>query len=93
MEKWKVYPDAKGTFVATESGKLIAGNLYDENADTTVEEVDASARLIAAAPDMLETLKYVSTELEILSKEGTTLQQETCSHLLPKIKTTIKKAE
>lgn len=53
-KQWKVYPDSTGTFVASSSGRVVAANLYDENTDTPIEEVDANARLIAAAPELLD---------------------------------------
>ena len=53
-EPWKVYSDGTKTFVASSSaGRVIAVGLYDENTDTPIDEVDANARLIAAAPELL----------------------------------------
>jgi len=51
---WKVYPDGTRTFVVSFSGRVIAVGLYDENTDTPMEEVEANAQLIMAAPELLD---------------------------------------
>lgn len=57
---WKVYSDATKTFVASSSaGRVVAADLYDESTDTPIEEIEANARLIAAAPELLEALEDV----------------------------------
>ena len=63
-EPWKVYSDGTKTFVASSSaGRVVAVGLYDESADTPIEEVDANARLIAAAPELLSAAE---TAVEII---------------------------
>jgi hypothetical protein len=52
---WKAYPDGTQTFVASiPSGRVVAADLHDENSDTPIEEIEANARLIAAAPGLLD---------------------------------------
>ena len=54
QKPWKVYPNGTQTFVASiPSGRVVATGLYDENSATPVEEIEANARLIAAAPGLL----------------------------------------
>ena len=55
---WKVYPSGTQTFVASvATGRIVAVDLYDENSNPPIEEVDANARLIAAAPALLEAVE------------------------------------
>ena len=42
----------------------IASNLYDENKNPPIEEIDANAKLISLAPEMLQELKMVALGLE-----------------------------
>ena len=53
---WKVYTDGTKTFVvSTATGRVVAADLYDENNEPSIEELDANARLIAAAPELLQS--------------------------------------
>ena len=55
---WKIYTDGAKTFIAAPSaGRIVATGLYDENSDTPLDEIEANARLIAAAPELLEAAK------------------------------------
>jgi len=61
---WKAYPDGIQTFVASiPSGRVVAMDLYDENSDSPIEEIEANARLIAAAPGLLDAAE---TAVEII---------------------------
>lgn len=44
--------------------RIIAGNLFQKEAGPELEEVEANARLIAAAPDLLEGCKTALNHLE-----------------------------
>jgi len=50
--------------------RIIVEGLYDENNEPTLEEVEANACLIAAAPDLLEALKAVYADIELQNVEG-----------------------
>ena len=43
---------------------VVASNLFDEELDPELEEVEANARLIATAPDLLEALQSLLASLE-----------------------------
>jgi len=58
---WKVYPDDRNTFVASiPSGRVVATGLYDENSGTPAGEIEANARLIAAAPALLDAAEWAA---------------------------------
>ena len=61
---WKVYPDSIKTFVASSAGRVVAASLHDENSGTPVDEIEANARLIAAAPKLLELLIHTVHQIE-----------------------------
>ena len=54
---WTFKPHEMGTFVRCEKGYIISGPVNERPGH------EANARLIAAAPDLLEALKNVCTQL------------------------------
>ena len=59
---WKINPRAS-MVVESESGRTIAScGAYTSNTENTEPENQANARLIAAAPELLEALEAVSDE-------------------------------
>jgi hypothetical protein len=61
--KWSVkQTDLKKAVVCGDM--TIASNLYDENKNPPIEEIDANAKLISLAPEMLQELKMVALGLE-----------------------------
>ena len=54
---WQVYTDGTKTFIAAANGRVVVVDLYDENNEPSIEELEANARLIAAAPALLQALK------------------------------------
>jgi hypothetical protein len=57
---WKFEVRNNQAMVTTERDDIdmvVASNLFDEELDLELEEVDANARLIASAPDLLECLQ------------------------------------
>ena len=61
--KWEVKQADSKTVVVCGS-MVIASDLYDENASPPIEEIDANAKLISLAPEMLQELKMVALGLE-----------------------------
>ena len=51
--KWEV-DEIRGCKVVVCGSMVIASDLFDENEEPSIEELDANANLIAAAPDLLE---------------------------------------
>ena len=60
---WEAYTDAGDTFVVANSGRVVAADLYDGNTDTPVDEIEANAKLMAAAPGLLSAAE---TAVEII---------------------------
>ena len=59
---WKVFEDDFYTVGVESEGSVIADHLFESN-DLTIEDIKqelyANAKLIAAAPDLLETLEHI----------------------------------
>jgi|7_EtaG_2_1085326.scaffolds.fasta_scaffold296847_1 hypothetical protein len=65
--KWSVkQTDLKKAVVCGDM--TIASNLYDENKNPPIEEIDANANLIALAPEMLEMLKNTESIVGLTSQ-------------------------
>ena len=61
--KWEVkQADSKKVVVC--GNMVIASDLYDENEEPSIEELDANANLIASAPELLTACKYALGVLE-----------------------------
>ena len=59
---WKVFTDDFWTVGVESETAIIADHLYESNDETIkdiLSELEANARLIAAAPDLLDTLKHI----------------------------------
>jgi len=60
---WKIWVDDFGIICVESKDTIIANNLLDTNdkdlSPEEIEEYTNNARLIAAAPDLLEACKYV----------------------------------
>ena len=56
--KWEV-DEIRGCKVVVCGSMVIASDLFDENEEPSIEELDANANLIASAPDMLEALNKI----------------------------------
>ena len=60
--KWEV-DEIRGCKVVVCGSMVIASDLFDENEEPSIEELDANANLIASAPEMLEMLKICALQL------------------------------
>ena len=56
--KWEV-DEIRGCKVVVCGSMVIASDLFDENEEPSIEELDANANLIASAPEMLELLEEI----------------------------------
>mgnify|MGYP003148248213 CR=1 FL=1 len=56
--KWEV-DEIRGCKVVVCGSMVIASDLFDENEEPSIEELDANANLIASAPELLEEIKDV----------------------------------
>jgi hypothetical protein len=58
--------------IESQSGVVIAPDIYGKNS----KEAEANARLIASAPELLETLKHAHTSLRTFSKSVPKREQD-----------------
>ena len=76
--KWEV-DEIRGCKVVVCGSMVIASDLFDENEEPSIEELDANANLIASAPDMLEVLKkcskYFINPLNMMGQEDEIMEQ------------------
>lgn len=66
---------AAGAYVETEDGKTIADVWEDEDTGKVMEETQANARLIAAAPDLLEARKLALTMAALSENSESSIYQ------------------
>lgn len=64
-------PDYKQVCIASESEKRMIAHVYIPE-DNITEEIQANARLIAAAPDLLKALEHCVNALKVVYSMGAT---------------------
>lgn len=75
---WTITRDIGGhPHIEAANGRMVAEAVYDESNEPTIEELEANARLISAAPDLLGALENVEKRLGNML-EGDYDREEIC---------------
>lgn len=90
-------PDDAYIFAGTDASEKRIAEIVEDDLDSgydycSTEEADANARLIAAAPEMLEALQVAETVLILLKHEVEGLRFNG-KNVLPRVQTAIRKAK
>ena len=92
---WKFEVRNNQAMVTTERDDIdmvVASNLFDEELDLELEEVEANARLIASAPDLLEALQIVRRDIEAYCEDHNSEHPTDVTVCLPTLQIAIAKA-